>query len=84
MTRKKDALHSTLKSLHTYTNKMVNNKNVPDKLALTPEQVEYFVSIASQPNNTMRICNLEKGQGDYGILGEYWMVLAECYYSEGE
>ena len=50
-------------------------------LALTPDDVNDFVKWKASTNVSQRIRYLETYQNKYKAFGEYWLVLAESYFS---
>lgn len=78
------ALSNSRESLFDYMIDMVQDKKIPDDYALTENAVNEFVKCKNTKNVSRRIQFLESNKGTYERFGEYWLVLAESYYSNGD
>lgn len=76
-------LHESRKEAFTYMVEMCQKYNLDGKLALNEKSVENFVSWNNNTNITRKTDFLEKNQETYQAYGQYWLVLAECYYKKG-
>ena len=79
-----NALSISRENLFDYMIDIVQDKKIPDDYALTEDAVQKFVKCKNNPNAMRRIQFLESNKNTYERFGEYWLVLAESYYSNGD
>ena len=79
-----NALSISRENLFDYMIDIVQDKKIPDDYALTEDAVQKFVKCKNNPNAMRRIQFLESNKSTYERFGEYWLVLAESYYSNGD
>ena len=77
-------LHSSRKGMFSYMVRMVGEYDLPGNLTLNEASVEEFVKWKNQENIAQRIQFLEGNKETYQFLGDYWLLLAESYYFNGE
>lgn len=77
-------LHDSRKNAFAYMVIMVNEQNLPGELALNETYVNEFVVIKNNSNVSQQIQFLESNQKTYQAFGDYWLILAECYYKQGD
>ena len=77
-------LHGIRKETFGYMVDMVGEYKLPGDLALSENAVDEFVNWKNNTNVAQRTRYLESNQETYKALGEYWLVLAESYYSDGK
>ena len=79
-----NALSISRENLFEYMVDIVQDKKIPDDYALTEDAVQKFVKCKNNPNAMRRIQFLESNKSTYERFGDYWLVLAESYYSNGD
>ena len=78
-------LHGINTETFKYLNETVReNKIQQGELALNEEAITTFVNWKNNSNDAQRIRFLESNQNRYKAYGDYWLVLAESYYSHGD
>ncbi len=77
-------LHDSRKRAFTYMIDIVRQDNLPGELALNENAIEKFVQCKNNPNTHQQIQFLESEKNTYKSFGNYWLLLAECYYNNGE
>lgn len=77
-------LHDSRKRAFTYMIDIVRQDNLPGELALNESAIEKFVQCKNNPNTHQQIQFLESEQNTYKSFGNYWLLLAECYYNNGQ
>lgn len=78
------ALSNSRENLFDYMIDMVQDKKIPDDYALTEDSVDRFVKCKNYTNVSRKIQFLESNRSTYERFGDYWLVLAQCYYENGE
>ena len=78
------ALSNSRENLFDYMIDMVQDKKIPDDYALTEDSVDRFVKCKNYTNVSRKIQFLESNQSTYERFGDYWLVLAQCYYENDE
>ena len=80
-----NVLHGINTETFSYLNETVRGKEIQQgELALNDEAVKTYVSWKKNSNAAQRIRFLESNQEKYKAYGDYWLVLAESYYSHGD
>ena len=77
-------LHNLRKGTFNYMVETVREYDLPGDLALTENAVDNFVKWKGYSNNLQKIQLFESNVGTYQAFGPYWLVLAECYYENGD
>lgn len=77
-------LHSSRKEAFNYMIRIVSEYSLPGDLALNENSVQEFVAAKNNNNLVQRIHFLEANQSTYQAMGEYWLVMLESYYRQGE
>lgn len=77
-------LHNSRKEAFSYMLKIVADYGLPGELALSEAAVDEFVSWKNNTNVVARIQFLESNQKTYQSYGEYWLMLAQSYYENGD
>ena len=77
-------LHDSRKRAFTYMIDIVREDNLPGDLALNETSIEKFVECKNNPNTHQQIQFLEANKDTYHAFGNYWLLLAECYYNNGD
>ena len=78
-------LHGINTETFKYLNETVRGNEIKQgELALNEEAVTTFVNWKNNSNVAQRIRFLESNQQKYRAYGDYWLVLAESYYSHGD
>lgn len=67
--------------MFTYMIDIVQENNVPGILTLSEDTVKDFVDCKNNKNVNQQLQFLESHQETYQAFGEYWLLLAECYYN---
>lgn len=79
-----ETLHDSRKRAFTFMIDIVRENNLPGDLALNESAVEQFVKCKNNTNVYQQIQFLETEKNTYKSFGSYWLLLAECYYNNGE
>ena len=79
-----ETLHDSRKRAFTYMIDIVRQDNLPGELALNESAIEKFVQIKNNDNTHQQIQFLESERETYKSFGNYWLLLAECYYDNGQ
>lgn len=77
-------LHNSRKDAFSYMIRIVGEYNLPGDLALNENSVAEFVAAKNNSNLVQRIHFLESNVKTYQSMGEYWLLLIESYYRQGE
>ena len=78
-------LHGINTETFKYLNETVRGNEIKQgELALNEEAVTTFVNWKNNSNVAQKIRFLESNQQRYKAYGDYWLVLAESYYSHGD
>ncbi len=78
-------LHEINTETFKYLNETIRDNEIKQgELALNEEAVTTFVNWKNNSNLARRIRFLESNQQRYKAYGDYWLVLAESYYSHGD
>lgn len=77
-------LHDSRKRAFTYMIDIVREYDLPGDLALNESSIEKFVECKNNPNVHQQIQYLEANKSTYHAFGNYWLLLAECYYNNGD
>lgn len=77
-------LHDSRKRAFTFMLDIVRENDLPGELALNENAVEQFVKCKNNTNVHQKIQFLENAEGTYNKFGNYWLLLAECYYENNE
>lgn len=77
-------LHDSRKRAFTFMIEIVREDDLPGELALNETSVNDFVKWKNNSNNIQRLQFFESEEKTYSAFGNYWLVLAECYYENGE
>lgn len=77
-------LHDNRKRAFTYMLEIVREEGLPKELTLNEKAVEDFVKCKNNNNNMQRIQFLESEENTYSAFGNYWLLLSECYYQNGD
>ena len=77
-------LHNSRTRAFTYMIEIVRQYNLPGDLALNESAIEKFVECKNNTNTHQQIQFLESNKNTYKSFGNYWLLLAECYYNNGE
>ena len=77
-------LHESRKEAFSYMVEMCQKHGLDGNLALNEKSVDNFVSWENNSNTTRKIDFFEQNEKTYQAYGKYWLVLAECYYDQGE
>ena len=77
-------LHDSRKRAFTYMLEIVREEGLPKELTLNEKSVEDFVKCKNNSNNMQRIQFLESEEKTYSAFGNYWLLLSECYYQNGD
>lgn len=78
------ALNVSRENLFNYMIDMVQENGIPDEYALTEDAVKQFVEAKNNTNVARKIQFLESNRKVYERYGEYWLVLADAYYTNEE
>lgn len=76
-------LHESRKDAFSYMVEMCRNNNIAGKLSLNEDAVDSFAEWENKGNVIRTIEYLEKHKSTYRAYGKYWLVLAKCYYDNG-
>lgn len=79
-----ETLHDSRKRAFTYMIDIVRQDNLPGELALNESAIEKFVQIKNNDNTHQQIQFLESERETYKSFGNYWLLLVECYYDNGQ
>ncbi|SFY04199.1 hypothetical protein [Ruminococcus sp. XPD3002] len=74
-------LHDSRKRAFTYMIDIVRENNLPGNLALNENDIERFVKCQNNSNIHQQIQFLESNKSTYDAFGDYWLLLAQCYYN---
>ncbi len=77
-------LHDSRKRAFLYMIDIVQEYDIPGKLALNETSIDNFVTYQNKTNNVQKIQFFESEESTYNAFGSYWLELAECYYTAGE
>ncbi len=77
-------LHESRKQTFLYMIEIVRENELPGELALNEKNVDEFVSWKNNTNYYQKIQFFESQQDTYRMFGDYWLVLADCYYNIAE
>lgn len=77
-------LHDSRKRAFTYMLEIVREESLPEELTLNEKAIEDFVKWKNNENNTQRLHFFESERATYSSFGNYWLILAECYYEKGD
>lgn len=77
-------LHSGHLESIEYMWEIIHDYELPADLAINEDDIDRFVTWKNNPNLVARIQFLESNQSVYQAFGEYWLVLAESYYENGD
>ncbi len=77
-------LHNSRTRAFTYMIEIVRQYNLPGELALNESAINKFVECKNNTNIHQQIQFLESNQNTYKSFGNYWLLLAECYYKNNE
>lgn len=77
-------LHNSRTRAFTYMIEIVRQYDLPGELALNESAIEKFVECKNNTNVHQQIQFLESNEKTYKSFGNYWLLLAECYYNNGE
>ena len=77
-------LHDSRKRAFLYMIDIVQEYDIPGKLALNETSIENFVTYQNKTNNAQKIQFFESEESTYSAFGSYWLELAECYYAAEE
>lgn len=77
-------LHDSRKRAFLYMIDIVQEYDIPGKLALNETSIENFVTYQNKTNNAQKIQFFESEENTYNAFGSYWLELAECYYDAEE
>lgn len=77
-------LHDSRKRAFLYMIEIVREEGLPEELTLNEKAVEDFVKCKNNSNNMQRIQFLESEEETYSAFGNYWLLLSECYYQNGD
>lgn len=67
-----------------YMWEIIHDYDLPGDLAISENDMDRFVDWKNDDNLISRIQFLESNQQVYQAFGEYWLTLAESYYSNGD
>ena len=67
-----------------YMWEIIHDYDLPGDLAINEDDINRFVEWKSDNNLVARIQFLESNREVYQAFGEYWLTLAESYYSNGD
>lgn len=67
-----------------YMWEIIHDYDLPGDLAINGDDIDRFVDWKSDSNLVSRIQFLESNREVYQAFGEYWLTLAESYYSNGD
>ena len=79
-----DALYADYEQSWTYSTETVREYALDGRFALSHEDVNRFNEWKNASNNLQRIQFFEDNRSTYEFYGPYWLVLAECYYTNGD
>lgn len=77
-------LHESRKRAFMFMLEIVREDDIPGELALNESAVEKFVSWKNKTNNYQKIQFFESEKETYQAFGNYWLILADCYYESGD
>ena len=77
-------LHDSRKRAFEYMIEIVGQYDLPGELALNENAIEKFVECRNNKNTQQQIRFLESNEDTYKAFGNYWLLLAECYYKNKE
>lgn len=77
-------LHNSRKSLFNYMIAVAHEYNLPKDMCLTAARVDSFIEIRSITNIALRLQRLKDSEADYQYFGDYWLLLTESYYLNGD
>ncbi len=69
---------------YDYMVDMVREYQLPGRMSITEKAVNDFVSWKNNDNIVRRIRFLESNKETYQAFGNYWLLLAESYFSNGD
>lgn len=75
-----ETVHDNRKKAFIYMIDIVRDYNLPGELALNERAIEDFVKCKNNDNVHQQIQFLEANESTYQAFGNYWLLLAECYY----
>ncbi len=78
-------LHESRIAAFDYMWNIVKENSLPENMALSEEAVKSLVECKNNSNSAQRLQFLESPQHQeiYQNFGEYWILLAECYFQNG-
>lgn len=76
-----ETLHESRKRAFLFMLDIVDEDNLPGYLALNENSVKRFVECKNNDNVHQQIQFLESNEDTYREFGNYWLLLAECYYN---
>ncbi len=74
-------IHENVKDIVEYTVKQVEKFELKGTDTLNLGSIEKFAKALSEENVNRRLAFLLDNKNTYRFYGEYWLALAECYYS---
>lgn len=78
----------TLQNLRTkafnYMIAIAQKYNIPGNMTLNEEAAKDLAAWENEPNNTRKIELLEGSESRLACYGNYWLILSEAYFEEGE
>lgn len=74
------ALNQSQEQLFNYMIDMVHRSEMPDKYALPNDTIKEYVQYKNNSNISRKITYFESNKGTYEKFGDYWLILADCYY----
>ena len=77
-------LHDSRTRAFEYMIDMVREYDLSGELALNENSIENFVECRNNKNTQQQIRFLESNKDTYKAFGNYWLLLAECYYNNKE
>lgn len=80
----KEILHSGHLDSLEYMWEIIHDYNLPTELAINENDIDRFVDWKGKDNLVARIQFLESNREFYQAFGEYWLLLAESYYDNGD
>lgn len=79
-----EVLHTGHLDSIEYMWEIIHDYDLPSELAINENDIDRFVTWKNNTNLVGRIQFLESNQSVYQAFGEYWLVLAESYYDNGD
>lgn len=79
-----EVLHTGHLDSIEYMWEIIHDYDLPGELAINENDIDRFVTWKNNTNLVGRIQFLESNQSVYQAFGEYWLVLAESYYDNGD